>query len=69
MGHTGREMRGKLAVFTSQSLPKAQALFELPPSHSSRFENVETPDGKDWKERNTAVAESRSKVNPHLLLS
>ena len=51
MGHTGREIRGKSAVSTSQSLPKAQALFELPPSHFSRFGNVETSVRKDRKEK------------------
>ena len=51
MGHIGRNISGKSAVSTRQSLPKAQALFKLSPSHSLPFENAETPNKND--ERNT----------------
>lgn len=51
MGYIGREIGEKLAVSMSQSLSKAQALFELLPLYFSRFGNVKTSDGKDRKEK------------------
>ena len=63
MGHTGREISGKSAVSTSQSLPKAQALFELHCRIPRVLETSRPPMGKIGRRTNTAAAELLKKVN------